>query len=189
MEFKERIEEQIIGIGKGDIPMHEKQVLRILYVHWRAGDQKVKQQDLAMALFLSEEEGFRRQVRQIIRNLRTLRWAPILSDHTGYWLPQTDDETRTYLRRLEHELKSRVYASFETYKAMSESLGINSEYFDEQERLLKQKAKTEVPSASQPGKKYEIFRVDGIGFICTCPGYNYRKTCRHAEEAAKKHEG
>lgn len=184
--FKEKIEAQVVGIGKSDIREEEKQVLRILFEAWKNSKGKVTQQDLCERMFLKSNESLTRLVRKLVRDLRTRRWAPILSDRTGYWIPQNEAETGLYLRRVEHEVKSRVYASFETYKAMKESLGISSPYFEGQGKLIEEQLKFETPSKTQVGKTWEVFRVAGVGFICTCPGYRYRKTCSHIDAAAKK---
>jgi hypothetical protein len=190
--FQQKVEAQVIGIGRSNIPEPEKQLLRLLYRSWQdPTGGRMTQEQLAKAMYEVDvsNESLHRQVRQIVRDLRTERWAPILSDRDGYWIPKKEAECRDYLGRLEHEVRARMYASWETYKAMRESLGITSDFFEGQGRLMETTMKVTVPSATQKGKGWEVYRVAGQGFICTCPGYRYRKTCRHVDEAAKRDAG
>ena len=39
-----------------------------------------------------------------------------------------------------------------------------------------------VSSSSEPDKVYEV-RSDGASWSCQCPGYRFRRTCRHIEAA------
>ena len=38
------------------------------------------------------------------------------------------------------------------------------------------------PSRSDPGKAYRIHVLGDSVFKCTCPGFEFRRTCRHATE-------
>lgn len=145
-DFTESIRNQVMKIGLSNgTPSDEKDVLRVLFERWGNGGNKITQKELATALphlgghpkhDRRAEDTTLRRVRQIIRDLRTARWAPILSDIDGYWLPHTEEECREYMNRIEGEIRARVAASFETYRAMKGSLGISSAYLDGQERLM-----------------------------------------------------
>lgn len=194
-EFKKRISEQVLGIGKSNIPSDEKDLLRVLFNRWQHGDGKITQKTLAEQLphigghpkyDSRTEDTTLRKIRQVIRDLRTKRWAPILADVDGYWIPNNEREAKEYIERMEKEVRARVVASFETYRAMKESLGISSTYLDGQEKLLELPLAGEVPSASVAGKNYKLYKVAGNGWICECPGFKYRKHCRHVEIASKQ---
>lgn len=196
-EFKTKITEQIVGIGKSNIPSDEKDVLRLLYQRWQNADGKITQKAIAEALphigghpkyDSRTEETTLRKIRQVVRNLRTLRWAPILADIDGYWLPNTQVEAYDYIARVEREVKARVVASFETYNAMKESLGVSSTYLDGQMKLLDIPLSGKEKSASMPGKEWKLYNVLGRGWICECPGFKYRGKCRHAESAKSRAE-
>lgn len=190
-EFKKRISDQVVGIGKSRIPSEEKDVLRVLYNRWTGNLGKVTQRELMHILPQlgnhpkhekpPSEESTLRKIRQIIRDLRTKRWAPILADREGYWIPKTHEEAKTYLERVENEIRARVAASFETYQAMKESLGIASAYLDRQASLLNEETKATAESSTHKDKSYNQYKVAGKGWICDCPGYRYRGTCKHVK--------
>ena len=52
------------------------------------------------------------------------------------------------------------------------------------------KAKTPVEwrVMSSSGKKYYVVKFYGEELTCTCPGFNYRRSCRHVNEIARKLE-
>lgn len=77
-----------------------------------------------------------RKVRQVIRDLRVIHFAPILSDRSGYWIARTDGEVKEYLTRLEMEAKAQARAWFETYTAMQKSCSITSPFFERQKTLF-----------------------------------------------------
>lgn len=77
-----------------------------------------------------------RKVRQVIRSLRIVHKAPILSDKNGYWIPSSELEVNEYLERLELEAKAQSKAWFETYGAMKTAFGVQSLYFEKQSSLL-----------------------------------------------------
>ena len=207
-KFQRNIQDHVIGIGKSDIPSPERDILRLLYLAWKraAGLEtsegpigRVTQSDISSLLpnlgshrkheYERSNESTLRQVRQIIRDLRTKRWAPILSNINGYWIPQSETEAREYLNRSEHEVKARVMASFETYKVMRESLGISSDYFEGQGKLIDTASfRAEIPSKTIKGNSYEVYRIAGGRSICTCPGFKYRKKCRHIEMSVKNEQ-
>ena len=196
-DFKKRIEDQVVAIGKSNIPSDEKEVLRTLWIRWKNQDGKVTQKELAELCpkvgghpkyDSRHEDTTLRKIRQVVRDLRTKRWAPIIADNEGYWIPRTPEEAQAYIDRIEKEVRARVVASFETYKAMRESLGIASDFLDHQEKLLKLPIAGEEPSKTRDGVTYKQFHVSGVGWRCDCPGFKYRKKCRHVEEAAKKTE-
>ena len=45
----------------------------------------------------------------------------------------------------------------------------------------------QIASASQPGVTYTIHRTAN-GLVCDCPGFRYRKTCKHLVEVAAAEE-
>ena len=193
-DFEQNIRDQVVGIGRSDIPSAERDVLRVLYQRWQRGEGKITQRELADAVpdlgrhqreKVPTEETTLRKIRQVVRDLRVLRWAPVISDGDGYWIPRNEAEAREYIERMEAEVKARVAASFETYRAMRESLGITSNFLDRQERLMNLPLSATATSASVAGKTYQLYRVVGQGWICNCPGFKYRGRCRHADEEAR----
>lgn len=196
-DFTKRITEQVVGIGKSGIPSEAKDVLRVLYNRMTGNLGKVTQEDLVRILpQLGNHPKHEkpptmdttlRKVRQIIRDLRVKHWAPILSDKEGYWIPQTKEEAQEYMNRVEGEIRARVAASFETYKCMKESLGIANTFLDKQASLLEGKddLKATAESTTQKDKCWEQYRVAGRGWICNCPGYRYRKQCKHTDHLNK----
>jgi hypothetical protein len=140
------IESQVLTIGRSSIPNSEKAVLRFLFANFRTGSGKSTQRDLAKAIpeiganrRLEDDramESTLRQVRQVINTLRVRYRAPILSDHHGYWIPKNQNDVREFLKNLEHSARAEAIARFQTYKAMRESFGVRSEFFDDQARLF-----------------------------------------------------
>jgi len=194
-DFRQKINDQVVAIGRSEIPAEERDVLRLLHTKWKNYDGKVTQKAIAEALphigghpkFDSRtEETTLRKIRQVVRDLRTLRWAPILADVDGYWLPDNEREAKEYMVKLEREVRARVVASFETYKAMRESLGVSSTYLDGQEKLLDLPIAGTADSKTRAGVQYKQFRPSGGDWICDCPGFKYRKKCRHVEELKTK---
>ncbi len=191
--FQSNIHHLVVSIGKSDISHEEKIILRYLLMRWQSRKERTTQREIVHAkpelfegmVHASEETLFRR-VRRIIRDLRVKRYAPILSDRNGYYIPFSEDECREYLERMEKNARAQAAAWFETYKAMRESLGISSEFFEEQARLFSQKLHDTSESETNPGMTYETYHVPGKGYFCTCPGFKYRGTCKHVE-AMKKH--
>jgi len=189
-KFEQDIHDQVVGIGKSNIPSEERDVLRVLFERWKNREGKITQRELAAAVpdlgrhnkeKLATDETTLRRIRGVIRDLRVLRWAPIISDSDGYYIPQNPDQAKAYIERVEQEVKARVAASFETYRAMKESLGISSAFLDGQEKLMEFPLKGVAESASTPGKQYELYHVVGRGTICNCPSFRYRGRCRHAD--------
>lgn len=82
------------------------------------------------------EESTLRKVRQIIRDLRLKRCAPILSDRDGYWIPSSQNEIDEYLKNLEITAKAQTKAWFETYQAMQRTFEVKSDYFERQNSLF-----------------------------------------------------
>ena len=76
-----------------------------------------------------------RKIRQVIRDLRMKRGAPILSDTNGYWIPEDKSEIDGYIEQLELIAKAQTKAWFETYEAMKRIFDIHSEYFEGKNRL------------------------------------------------------
>ena len=71
-----------------------------------------------------------RKIRQVIRDLRLIHGARILSDSNGYWICKSNEEATEYLIRLEGYAKSQAAADFETYRAMKNIFKVESEYFE-----------------------------------------------------------
>lgn len=71
-----------------------------------------------------------RKIRQVIRDLRLIHGARILSDSNGYWICKSSEEATEYLVRLEGYAKSQAAANFETYKAMKNIFKVESQYFE-----------------------------------------------------------
>lgn len=139
IQFQEMIKEKIIAIGQSDMPDDQKDVLRLLYDKWYHKRGKITQREIADTLPKlgshkehehRTEESTLRMVRQIIRNLRVYQSAPILADRNGYWIPHSEIEVADYLEKTEREVKARIASSYETYKAMKESVGITNPFFD-----------------------------------------------------------
>lgn len=79
-----------------------------------------------------------RMVRQIIRDLRIKYFVPILSDHTGYYLPATEEEAAEYLNDLAGKAQSQTRAWFETYNAMKTALNITQPFFEVQSKYYQE---------------------------------------------------
>lgn len=194
-DFETKLKQQIVSIGQSKIPSNEKDVLRLLFNRWKSGLGPITQKEIAEAIpslgghkkyDSRTEESTLRQVRQVIRDLRINRWTPILSDHNGYWLPKNEDEITIYLERVAKEILARIIASQETYKALRESVGVVNTFLDKQEKLLNKEIVNQTDSKTKENVKYTQWNAAGVGWICNCPGYKYRKTCRHVEELSKK---
>lgn len=71
-----------------------------------------------------------RKVRQIIRDLRLIHNAPILSDVKGYFVPQDESEINEYLTRVEKLAKAQARAWHETYQHMKNTFAVESSYFE-----------------------------------------------------------
>ncbi len=41
-----------------------------------------------------------------------------------------------------------------------------------------------VPSSRDPRVVYEVRLVDGVAYTCTCPGFGFRRSCRHVAALA-----
>ena len=80
-------------------------------------------------------ESTQRQVRAIVRRLRLKHKIPVLSDHSGYRLPESDADAKKFVQGMERTAKARAAASLETYRAMKETLGITSKIFDQIENI------------------------------------------------------
>ena len=40
--------------------------------------------------------------------------------------------------------------------------------------------------ASSSGSKYTVRRINGDRFTCTCPGFKFRRKCKHTEQVRSK---
>lgn len=61
------------------------------------------------------KESTLRKVRQIIRDLRLIHGAPILSDTSGYWIPTKLQEVNDTLSRIEQTARSQAKAHMVTF--------------------------------------------------------------------------
>lgn len=105
-----------------------------------ANSVRVTQLQIARSVFVGCHEKFEgydkpkestlRQVRQIIRDLRIKHRLPILSDSAGYWLMRDKGEAQAFIERLERTAKSQAAAWFSTFRALKNSLGVQSDYFE-----------------------------------------------------------
>lgn len=83
-----------------------------------------------------QDETTLRRVRQIIRDLRVEFKCPILSDRGGYWVTGELEEALEYIERMEKTAKSQAASWFETYRAVAQSFGVSSDYFEKQLELF-----------------------------------------------------
>lgn len=76
-----------------------------------------------------------RTVRQLVRNLRVKYHQPILSDKDGYWLSTDINEAAEVIKRMEITAKAQTKAWHETYIAIRDNFGIESDYFNAQLKI------------------------------------------------------
>lgn len=202
VSIKDQIQSQLNKLVDLDLYPEERAVLQAIYAATFGTDPqaKITQRQIADSeqwlgchpkydpmIPEKDRETTLRKVRQVIRDLRINRAAPILSDSKGYWIPTNQNEITEYLKRIEQEAKSQAAAWFQTYKVMSQSFQITSEYFEGQKSLFpteEPEVKPEpfdaqkVRSQTDPEKTYKIIMTPE-GPKCFCPGFFYRKTCKH----------
>lgn len=148
MEFTSKIEGILEKLKQNlsDWSREERAVMRLLQKNFREGDGKITQVQIAEdEQWLGchpkyEKYGSNattlRKVRQVIRDLRVERGAPILSDEDGYWIPKTREEVNEYMVRMERTAKAQAAAWFETWRAIDKVVGVKSEYFEAQVPLI-----------------------------------------------------
>lgn len=143
MTFTETMTEKLNTVwNSGRISTEEAAVLYAIWEAW-GQSKKITQQQIADSerflgchpkyeadIVSKKRDSTLRQVRQLIRNLRILHGVPILSDARGYWIPYSIDEASEYLERTEAIAKAQAAAWFETYRAMRDTLGITSSFFE-----------------------------------------------------------
>ena len=56
-------------------------------------------------------------------------------------------------------------------------------YVNRASKTVKQIEVVEVDSRSNPGEKHKVARLSNGEVVCTCKGFEHRKTCRHLKEA------
>lgn len=108
-----------------------------------APDARLSQRDIARSaawlgchpkheaeVVANEFESTTRQVRDIIRQLRLEHLIPVLSDRGGYFLPSSQGEADSYIKRMESEARARAAASMVTYNVMKHTLGVTSAFFE-----------------------------------------------------------
>lgn len=144
MDFHESVQKRILDLGAGSLSDEERAVMSVLWEPFQKREpRKITQRQIAKSqrwlgchpkhekdIVRDEWETTLRQVRKIIRELRVTHLIPILSSREGYWICTSKEEAQEYIQTLELQAKSQAKAWFETYKAMKESLQIQSEFFD-----------------------------------------------------------
>lgn len=127
--MKQKIREKIRQIiDKGGFTKPQEAVARIL---WAAYGKRLSQRDIARAepwigchpeheahINAGKFETTTRMVRQVIRDLRIKHGIPVLSDTTGYFLPETQTECDVYLTGLKIKSIALADACILTYNAM-----------------------------------------------------------------------
>lgn len=146
--FTEKIGRQLEELRTKVLTPEERAVMTILWTRWRDEKGKITQIDIArsqpwmgchkkyeMEITARPDETTLRKVRQIIRDLRVVKFAPILSSRDGYWIPRNEREVNEYLERLEQEAKAQIISWLETHRSMKITFGVSSNYLDEQQKL------------------------------------------------------
>lgn len=141
--MRDRINDMLEALKKRNLTPEERAVMKVLYPVWQAQSKvHTTQREIAKSaewLGCSKHEVDKvqnpsettlRKVRQIVRDLRLKHNAPILSDRDGYWIPSDSRDVQEYLQRIEQEAKSQARAWFETYKAMKDTFGVQSAFFE-----------------------------------------------------------
>lgn len=136
--MKEKVIKQIkFLLENKELSLKELCVLNILCRFW--GEKKISQTLISThkdwQFHYSQESNqsldtTKREVRKVIRNLRTTHKIPVLSSYEGYFLPETDKDVATYIEKLESEAKSRASSSLETYRCMKQISGNSSAFLD-----------------------------------------------------------
>lgn len=151
--MRDRINDMLEALKKRNLTPEERAVMRILYNAWQSGSKAhITQRDIAKSeawLGCHERheadkvqdptETTLRKVRQIVRDLRLKHNAPVLSDRDGYWIPSESRDVQEYLQRIEQEAKSQARAWFETYRAMRDTFGVQSAFFEGKQSLFDEK--------------------------------------------------
>lgn len=85
-----------------------------------------------------KEQSTLRQIRAIIRDLRLLHDAPIVSSIEGYFIPSNDEQIAEYVRRSEKVAKAQAASWLETYRHMKKVFGdaAQSDFFESQGTLF-----------------------------------------------------
>ena len=148
MNFEDRINSIINGL-RHDVHTWSKEERAVMRILVNARDNKVgkiTQVEIAQNADwmgchpkyedVKRNETTLRKVRQVVRDLRINRGAPILSDDDGYWIPRFQEEIDEYMDRLERIAKAQAASYLETYKAMDSILGVRSKYFETQRGLI-----------------------------------------------------
>lgn len=141
MVLKEKVQAMLNGLAAKALSPEERAVMKVI-VEKSVNKRRVTQAEIAYAVpALGSHQKFEkgkkwdttlRAVRQVVRDLR-IKWnAPILSDSSGYYIPETEREVSDYLEQLEATAKAQSKAWFETYAAMKNAFGVTSNYFEGQ---------------------------------------------------------
>ena len=146
--FKEKITRQLEELRLKKLTPEERAVMTVLWKKWQNNEGRVTQMEIAktepwlkchekyeLGVVPRPDETTLRKVRQIVRDLRVVMFAPILSDRNGYWIPSNEREVKEYLDRVESEAKAQIKSWLETGRAMKVAFGMTSEFLDEQQKL------------------------------------------------------
>jgi hypothetical protein len=141
LPVKDRVKERIQTATEMLEP-NEVVMLSILEANWgeglRIGQREIAENDawqLAHPAYSKDlqtkfYETMCRVVREEIRSLRVRYKIPVLSDGDGYFLPNSDEEVASYVKRMESTVKSHAESSLTTYNAIKDALGVQSKFFD-----------------------------------------------------------
>lgn len=109
---------------------------------------RITQLQLARKVFVGCHERFEeyntpkesslRKIRQIIFDLRMKHDLQILSDRKGYYLMKKGyvEDAKRFIDELEITAKAQAKSYFARYKKMSVTLGVKSQYFEQQGKLF-----------------------------------------------------
>lgn len=80
---------------------------------------------------LKSPESTKRQIRQLVRNLRVNHNVPILSSNKGYKLPISREELNDFVKDLERTARAQAASWYETYKSVRKHCDTTSSFLDQ----------------------------------------------------------
>src|SRR3989344_4068202 len=142
MTFAEKIWKMVCSFDPGKMTDEERAVMSQLGKAYKE-NRHITQLDIAKSqrwlgchpehekdIWSNEFETTTRQVRQTIFDLRHKYQMPIVSDNTGYYIPVSEEEARTYIVSLENMVKAQTKSLFSTYNVMKQALNMQSNFFE-----------------------------------------------------------
>lgn len=142
-DFHQTIEQKLKLMNPPAMTVEERAIMAMLLKTFYEAGASMTQKDLVRSdrwlqarpdhhtmLERGDLETPMRQVRKVINDLRTKYNAPIISDHSGYWICRSQTEAMEYLDRLGKEAKATVAAHFTTYNSMKRALNTTSQLFE-----------------------------------------------------------